>query len=181
MIKKNKVLLSAILLSTSLTILEAKNPQKNNPKKNDVEQSKDIDKKPSKNKAATPLKVGDKLTMSDFTKTNSGVMFKVVQKGSGSKPYFGENVVVHYNGYLLQGTDTVGIKFDSSVDRDMPFQFKLGARQVISGWEISLADMQVGEERIVILPSKQAYGSRATAKIPADSTLIFEIKLIQTT
>jgi peptidylprolyl isomerase len=130
-------------------------------------------------KESTALKPGDTLVLSEFTKTNSGIMYKITKKGAGNKPCLGENLVVHYTGYLLVDGKKVGIKFDSSLDRDMPFTFKLGARQVITGWEITLADMKIGEERIVILPSKHAYGNRATSKIPADSSLIFEISLIK--
>jgi len=128
----------------------------------------------------TPLKSGDKLTLSDFKTTNAGIKYKITKVGSGDKPVFGETLTVHYTGHLLQGSNVVGSKFDSSVTRNQPFQFKLGARQVISGWEMSLSEMQTGEERIVILPSKLAYGNRATGTIPSDSTLVFEIKLIKT-
>lgn len=124
------------------------------------------------------LTPGQILNISDFIKMPSGVMYKIITKGSGEKPVQGEVVTVHYTGYLLLDGKKVGLKFDSSLDRGQTFQFKLGSRQVIPGWEISLADMKIGETRIVILPSTQAYGSRATASIPADSTLIFEISLI---
>lgn len=169
--KSNILLLSAILLATNLTTLEAKED-----KKDTTETTKKIAKK---TKESTALKSGDSLVLSEFTKTNSGIMFKITKKGSGDKPCLGETVVVHYTGYLLIDGKKVGLKFDSSLDRDMPFSFKLGARQVITGWEISLADMKIGEERIVILPAKHAYGNRATSKIPADSSLIFEISLIK--
>lgn len=129
--------------------------------------------------ASSTIKPGDILNLSDYTKMPSGIMYKVVKKGTGDKPVQGENLTVHYSGYLLVDGKKVGLKFDSSLDRNQPFNFKLGARMVIPGWEISLADMKVGETRVVILPSKQAYGSRATASIPADSTLIFEITLIK--
>ncbi len=135
--------------------------------------------KTSSKKDTPPIKSGDTLALSDFAKTSSGIMYKIVKTGSGEKPLQGETVVVNYSGYLLADGKKVGAKFDSSYDRNMPFSFKLGARQVIAGWEITLADMKVGETRIVILPSKHAYGSRATAKIPADSSLIFEISLIK--
>ena len=119
------------------------------------------------------------LNLSDFTKMPSGIMYKIVKKGTGDKPVNGETLTVNYSGYLLVDGKKVGLKFDSSFDRNQPFNFKLGTRMVIPGWEISLADMKVGETRIVVLPSKQAYGNRATASIPADSTLIFEITLIK--
>ena len=72
----------------------------------------------------------------------------------------------------------VGPKFDSSYDRNQTFKFKLGMRQVISGWDKMLATMKPGEKRIVVLPAKEAYGTRATGNIAANSTLIFEIEFI---
>lgn len=130
------------------------------------------------NTAAPSIKPGDMLNLSDFTKMPSGIMYKIIKKGSGEKAVNGENLTVHYTGWLLLEGKKVGLKFDSSLDRNQPFTFKLGTGQVIPGWEISLADMKVGENRIVIIPSNKAYGSRALASIPADSTLIFEITLI---
>lgn len=130
-------------------------------------------------KTTPTLRPGEFLILSDFTKMPSGIMYKIIKKGTGEKPLQGEVLVVHYTGYLLVDGKQVGLKFDSSMDRNQPFQFKLGSRQVIPGWEVSLADMKIGEERIIILPAKQAYGNRATSMIPADSTLIFEITLIK--
>lgn len=141
-----------------------------------------------KNKSNYPLKVGDKLNLesSEFIKTNDGIYYKTIKSGSGKSPFKGEELTVHYSGYLLvrkmndkkNNEYFVGNKFDSSVDRKQPFKFKLGMRQVISGWDKMLATMKKGEVRLVVLPSKEAYGSRATGTIPADSSLIFEIELI---
>jgi FKBP-type peptidyl-prolyl cis-trans isomerase len=129
--------------------------------------------------ATSSMTPGDILNLSEFTSMPSGIKYKIIKKGSGDKAVKGEIVTVHYTGWLLVDGKKVGLKFDSSFDRHQPFSFKLGSNQVIPGWEISLADMKVGETRIVVLPSKQAYGSRATASIPADSTLIFEINVIK--
>ncbi|MBV8661403.1 MAG: FKBP-type peptidyl-prolyl cis-trans isomerase [Candidatus Dependentiae bacterium] len=183
---KNIVLLSTILLGTNSIVIDAKDASTN-----DVKNNVEIQKKVTKTKESTALKTGDVLNLSEFTGTNSGIIYKIVKKGTGEKPVQGENLVVHYSGYLT-GSDlinkkdlkknktvTVTKKFDSSLDRNMPFNFKLGARQVITGWEISLADMKIGETRIVILPAHLAYGNRATSQIPADSPLIFEITLIK--
>ena len=134
---------------------------------------------PVRQQEKTSLQPGEILNLSDFTKMPNGIMFKTIKKGSGNKPVAGETLTVHYSGYLLIDGKKVGLKFDSSLDRNSPFNFKLSARMVIAGWETSLADMKVGETRIVILPSSQAYGKRATASIPADSTLIFEISLLK--
>jgi peptidylprolyl isomerase len=167
--KKSIIIASTIFLSSTYIFIETKNTA------NDLNQAT---LKISKNKSCS-LKTGDGLNLSEFTKTNSGIMYKIIQQGIGNKPCLGETVVVHYTGYLLVDGKKIGVKFDSSLDRDTPFSFRLGARQVISGWEISLADMKIGETRIVILPSKLAYGNRALSKIPADSTLVFEITLIK--
>jgi len=166
--KKNNIVgLLTLLLSTHAITAKAETPHQN-----------DAHTKIA-TKEAAPIKSGETLVLSDFKKTSSGIMYKIVKKGNGAKPLQGETVVVNYSGYLLVDGKKVGLKFDSSFDRNIPFSFKLGARQVISGWEISLADMQVGETRIVILPSNHAYGSRSAGKIPADSSLIFEITLIK--
>ncbi len=174
---KNMLLLSLLLLSSHQYISAKKETTK--AIDDSTTSSEKATKKASKPKAPTiVLKTGEHLPLAEFTKTNSGIMYKTTKAGTGKKPLAGEMLTVHYDGYLLDGTK-VGLKFDSSVDRDMPFKFKLGARQVITGWEISLADMKMGETRVVILPAKEAYGSRATSKIPANSSLIFEITLIQ--
>ncbi|MGZ6250430.1 MAG: FKBP-type peptidyl-prolyl cis-trans isomerase [Candidatus Chromulinivorax sp.] len=158
-----------MLIASTLFVLQSNfiysDTQKNNTPKN------------TKTKKSSSLQYGQTINFSEFTKTNSGIMFKIVTKGSGEKPLLGENLVVDYTGYLLVDGKKIGSKFDSSLDRNQPFSFKLGARQVIQGWEISLADMKIGETRIVILPANLAYGSRATSQIPANSTLVFEITL----
>lgn len=167
--KKNIALLATMLLSSHAIVMQAESPKEVNDATSRLVKSKEI----------APIKTGDSLVLSEFTKTNTGIMYKIVKKGSGEKPLLGETLVVHYSGYLLVDGKKVGSQFDSSFKRNMPFSFKLGAHQVISGWEISLADMKMGETRIVILPSKHAYGNRATSQIPADSSLIFEITLIK--
>lgn len=167
--KKNIALLATMILSSHAIVMKAEAPKTTNDATSKIVKSKDV----------APIKTGDTLVISEFTKTNDGIMYKIVKKGSGAKPVLGETVVVNYSGYLLVDGKKVGSQFDSSFKRNMPFSFRLGARQVISGWEISLADMKMGETRIVILPSKHAYGNRATSQIPADSSLIFEITLIK--
>lgn len=125
------------------------------------------------------LTVGKTLDLSKFKKDTNGILYQIIEPGSGKKPLLGQTATVHYTGYLLNGKDTVGQKFDSSVDRNQPFQFKVGVGQVIKGWDISVADMNVGEKRIVILPPNHAYGSQQVGSvIKANSTLIFEIELL---
>jgi rhodanese-related sulfurtransferase len=101
---------------------------------------------------------------------------KVLQPGSGSTAQQGDQVSVHYTGWLLDGK-----KFDSSVDRDKPFQFKIGAGRVIKGWEQGVAGMQIGERRELVIPPELAYGKRSVGGglIPANSTLRFEVELLE--
>eukprot|EP00768_Dysnectes_brevis_P003933 gnl/Dysnectes_brevis/278_a310_4778.p2 GENE.gnl/Dysnectes_brevis/278_a310_4778~~gnl/Dysnectes_brevis/278_a310_4778.p2 ORF type:complete len:108 (-),score=27.68 gnl/Dysnectes_brevis/278_a310_4778:47-370(-) len=104
-----------------------------------------------------------------------GIKRKILKKGNGCKPKPGRKVTVHYTGTLLDGT-----KFDSSRDRGKPFQFRLGAGQVIRGWELTVAAMTKGEVCRATIPSKLAYGpSGAGGVIPPNADLIFEIELIK--
>jgi len=121
---------------------------------------------------------GQTLHLEDFTTSKHGIQYKIITPSQEPKAQLGDIVTVHYTGFLLNGINEVGKKFDSSLDRGEPFQFNLGYKQVIEGWELSLADMKIGEERIVLLPAELAYGNRAISVIPANSTLIFDIKLL---
>ena len=93
--------------------------------------------------------------------------------GTGEEAGAGKVVTVHYTGTLTDGT-----KFDSSVDRGQPFQFILGAGQVIQGWEQGFAGMKVGGKRSLMIPANMAYGDRAIGAIPANSTLLFYVELL---
>ena len=101
-----------------------------------------------------------------------------LQVGEGIEVANGDQVTVHYTGWLIDGT-----KFDSSLDRGKPFTFKLGARQVIQGWDSGVRGMQVGGIRKLTIPPELAYGDRAVGGglIPANSTLVFEVKLLEIT
>jgi len=106
---------------------------------------------------------------------DGGVKKKLLVKGEGwTKPPKGSEVHVHYVGTLLDGT-----KFDSSRDRGEPFVFKLGEGQVIKGWDIGVATMHKGEKSILTCKPEYAYGSQAQGKIPANSTLQFEVELLK--
>ena len=101
--------------------------------------------------------------------------------GTGTAASSGKQVSVHYTGWLYdpKAADRHGRKFDSSRDRGEPFSFKLGARQVISGWDQGVAGMKVGGTRTLIIPSDLAYGSRgAGGAIPPDATLVFDVELL---
>lgn len=101
-----------------------------------------------------------------------------LQVGEGIEVANGDQVTVHYTGWLIDGT-----KFDSSLDRGKPFTFELGARQVIQGWDRGVRGMQVGGIRKLTIPPELAYGDRAVGGglIPANSTLVFEVKLLEIT
>ncbi|MFA5998800.1 MAG: FKBP-type peptidyl-prolyl cis-trans isomerase [Candidatus Babeliales bacterium] len=135
--------------------------------------------KTTKNKGLSMnIKQGDTLDLSTFTKSDTGIHHKITKVGEGKKPFSGETVKVHYTGWLLDGENKVGTKFDSSVDRGQHFEFPLGMGYVIKGWDISVSKMNIGEKRIVILPPHLGYGARgAGASIPGNATLIFEIEL----
>ncbi len=93
--------------------------------------------------------------------------------GSGEEAKNGDLATVHYSGVLADGT-----KFDSSYDRGEPFQFVLGAGQVIRGWDMGVAGMKISGKRKLTIPSELGYGSQAVGPIPANSILIFEVELL---
>ncbi len=94
--------------------------------------------------------------------------------GQGAEAVARKRVVVHYTGTLTNGS-----KFDSSRDRDDPFEFVLGAGQVIQGWDQGIVGMKVGGRRILTIPPEMAYGARGYAPvIPPNSTLVFDVELL---
>ncbi len=94
--------------------------------------------------------------------------------GEGRIPRKGELVTVHYTGWLTDGE-----KFDSSVDRDEPFQFVLGGGQVIAGWDQAVATLRIGDKVRITLPPELAYGEHGyPGAIPPNATLIFEVELL---
>ncbi|MBU6468305.1 MAG: FKBP-type peptidyl-prolyl cis-trans isomerase [Betaproteobacteria bacterium] len=102
--------------------------------------------------------------------------------GTGATAKAGREVSVHYTGWLYDAnaTDHKGQKFDSSVDRNQPFQFMLGAGQVIKGWDEGVSGMKVGGKRTLIIPSHLGYGSRgAGGVIPPDAKLVFDVELLE--
>lgn len=111
----------------------------------------------------------------DAITTASGLKYVVTSPGAGTeKPAKGQSVTAHYTGYLLDGS-----KFDSSVDRNQPFIFNVGAGMVIKGWDEAFADMTKGEKRTLILPPEIAYGAQGYPPvIPASATLIFDVELL---
>lgn len=107
--------------------------------------------------------------------TPSGLQYIDLVEGTGDSPKPGQRVKVHYTGTLEDGS-----KFDSSRDRNRPFEFKIGVGQVIRGWDEGVASMKVGGRRRLIIPPELGYGARgAGGVIPPNATLIFDVELLQ--
>ena len=106
--------------------------------------------------------------------TASGLIYEDTTVGSGAEAASGQKVTVHYTGYLTNGS-----KFDSSKDRDDPFEFSLGQGQVIKGWDEGVAGMKVGGKRKLTIPPELGYGARgAGGVIPPNATLVFDVELL---
>jgi len=105
--------------------------------------------------------------------TETGLKYTILKEGEGARAKAGDKVKVHYTGRLTN--DTV---FDSSVARNQPFEFELGAGRVIKGWDEGVALMNVGDKMTFVIPADLGYGSQAVGKIPANSTLIFDVELL---
>jgi len=111
--------------------------------------------------------------MADIT-TESGLTYEDISEGEGAAVEGGQTVSVHYTGWL-----TDGVKFDSSKDRDQPFQFPLGAGHVIKGWDEGVQGMKTGGVRKLMIPPQLGYGAHgAGGVIPPNATLVFEVELL---
>lgn len=111
----------------------------------------------------------------DYTTTDSGLKYYDIVEGEGTMPEEGQTVIVHYSGWLEDGT-----KFDSSVDRGQPFSFQLGAEMVIMGWDEGVRTMKVGGKRQLVIPAELGYGDAGYGEtIPPGATLIFDVELIE--
>ena len=110
--------------------------------------------------------------------TPSGLKITDSVAGTGATPKPGQICVMHYTGWLYQD-GVKGKKFDSSVDRGQPFEFSIGRKQVIGGWDEGVATMKVGGKRTLIIPPDLGYGARgAGGAIPPNATLIFDVELL---
>jgi len=106
--------------------------------------------------------------------TTSGLQYVDIKKGEGREAHAGETASVHYTGWLTNGT-----KFDSSKDRGEPFAFRLGAGQVIRGWDEGVEGMHIGGIRKLTIPPQLGYGARGAGNvIPPNATLVFEVELL---
>ena len=107
--------------------------------------------------------------------TKSGLQYEDTVVGTGAEAVAGKGVEVHYTGTLADGS-----KFDSSHDRKKPFSFRLGAKQVIAGWDEGVAGMKVGGTRRLVIPGNLAYGARGVpGVIPANAELTFVVELLR--
>ena len=107
--------------------------------------------------------------------TASGLQIQEIQEGTGALAENGKRVSVHYTGRLTDGT-----QFDTSLDKGTPYQFTLGNREVIAGWDEGIAGMRIGGKRRLTIPPQLAYGSQGTpgGPIPPNATLVFEVELM---
>ncbi|MET0028649.1 MAG: FKBP-type peptidyl-prolyl cis-trans isomerase [Candidatus Thiodiazotropha sp.] len=106
--------------------------------------------------------------------TDSGLKIEDLTQGEGDTAAAGHKVSVHYTGWLLEGD-----KFDSSVDRNQPFEFTLGKGMVIRGWDEGVAGMKIGGKRRLTIPPQLGYGARgAGGVIPPNATLVFDVELL---
>jgi len=129
---------------------------------------------PAKKAAAKPTTSGPTKVTGAPTKTASGLEYWDIKVGTGAVAQSGKHVKVDYTGWLTNGK-----KFDSSVGTGKPFDFMLGASQVIKGWDEGVAGMKVGGKRQLRIPPDLAYGAAGYPPvIPANSTLIFDVQLV---
>src|SRR6478736_8160308 len=109
-----------------------------------------------------------------FTTTASGLRYAITTPGTGPQPQVGQVVLARYVGTLADGT-----LFDRTGEKDAPFAFTLGRKQVIKGWDEGFALLHVGDKAVFVIPPGLAYGDQARGPIPANSTLRFEVELVE--
>ncbi|MCM1982322.1 FKBP-type peptidyl-prolyl cis-trans isomerase [Lyngbya confervoides] len=123
---------------------------------------------------ASDLAPAESVSDEAYTITESGLKYRDLKEGSGESPSPRQLVSVHYTGMLTNGK-----KFDSSLDRNEPFTFPIGVGRVIKGWDEGVETMKVGGKRELVIPPDLAYGSRGVpGVIPPNSTLVFEVELL---
>lgn len=133
-----------------------------------------------KEKKDSPKKTTQKAKK--MTQLPSGLRYEILTEApaNAASAQPGKTVYVHYTGYLNNGSDGLGTKFDSSIDRGQPFSFPLGAGNVIRGWDEGVAQMKVGQKIRLYIPSELGYGKRGAGRvIPPNADLIFDIELLK--
>jgi peptidylprolyl isomerase len=138
-------------------------------KSNNINNTANVELSPSVSATSTPSPTPE----NNIIQMENGLKIQDLKVGTGSEAKVGYAVEVNYLGTLENGT-----KFDSSYDRNQPFQFTLGVGQVIKGWDVGVAGMKVGGKRKLIIPPALAYGEQGQGPIPPNSTLIFEVELL---
>ena len=113
------------------------------------------------------------VNLDDMQETRSGLRYQDIRTGTGAEAKAGNAVAVHYTGWLTDGSE-----FDSSVGGE-PFTFQLGRRRVIDGWDEGVAGMRVGGKRKLVIPPSLGYGAQRNGPIPANSTLVFDVELLE--
>lgn len=115
----------------------------------------------------------------EYVKTGTGLQYTDIKVGTGPVAHAGQRVTVHYTGWLKGRLGMEGKKFDSSRDRNEPFQFMLGMGEVIAGWDEGVQGMKVGGHRKLIVPAALGYGAKGAGdSIPPGATLVFEVELL---
>jgi peptidylprolyl isomerase len=115
--------------------------------------------------------------LAQMTRTDSGLCYQDVQEGTGEVAAAGDNVQVHYTGWLPDGS-----KFDSSVDRGTPLPLRIGMGEVIRGWDEGIVGLRQGAKRKLVIPPDLAYGPGGSPPvIPPNATLVFDVELVQVT
>ena len=127
---------------------------------------------PGSNTASFAAELG--VDVDELIETPSGLRYQDLEVGTGSEAVPGSSVSVHYTGWLTDGT-----KFDSSVDRGQPFEFRLGEGMVIAGWDEGVAGMNIGGKRKLVIPGDLGYGAAGAGRdIPPNATLVFDVELL---
>src|SRR5690554_3551739 len=121
----------------------------------------------------TDVAKAENVSGTDTITTASGLKYVIWKKGNGEQAEAGDNVSVHYAGRLLDGSP-----FDDSYKRGQPFTFPLGGGRVIRGWDEGIAYLNVGDSATLIIPSELGYGAADRPTIPANSTLVFDVELM---
>lgn len=135
----------------------------------------DVAQETARMEQAQPEQTGPaQVSENQYKTTDSGLKYAILKKSEGEKPQSGQTVAVHYSGWLPDGKN-----FDSSYKRNQPFEFILGQRQVIQGWDEGISLLRKGEKAQLVIPPELGYGQRGVhGVIPPNSTLIFDVELV---